>query len=329
MKAIVWTQYGSPDALQLREVEKPAPQANEVLIRIVATTVTTGDCEMRGLSGLLWYTLPMRAYVGLRAPKRITILGMELAGEIEAVGKDVKRFRPGDQVFASTGFVSLGTYAEYKCLPEVPEGGVLAIKPANMTYAQAAAVPVGGLEALHFLRQGNVQTGQHVLINGAGGTIGTFAVQLAKHLGAEVTGVDSTGKLDMLRSLGADHVIDYTRQDYTQSGETYDVILDVIGKSSFSGALKSLKQNGRFLLANPRLSQMVRGQWTSMTSSKKVLFGTASHTKEDLVFLKELIEAGKIISVIDRCYLLEQTAEAHRYVETGQKKGHVVITVGE
>ena len=326
MKAIVWTQYGPPDVLQLQEVEKPTPKDNEVLIRIVATTVTSGDCEMRGLSGLLWYTLLMRAYVGLRTPKRITILGMELAGEIEVVGKDVKRFRPGDQVFAAIGFVGLGTYTEYKCLPE---GSVLAIKPANMTYAEAAAVPVGGLEALHFLRQGNVQSGQKVLINGAGGTIGTFAVQLAKHFGAEVTGVDSTGKLEMLRSIGADHVIDYTQENYTQSGETYDVILDMIGRNSFSGTLKSLKQNGRYLLANPRLLQMVRGRWTSRTSSKKVIFGTASQRTEDLVFLKELIEAGKIKSVIDRCYPLEQTAEAHRYVETGHKKGHVVITVGQ
>ena len=202
-------------------------------------------------------------------------------------------------------------------------------KPANMTYAEAAAVPVGGLEALHFLRQGNVRSGQKVLINGAGGTIGTFAVQLAKHFGAEVTGVDSTGKLDMLRSIGADHVIDYTQENYTQSGETYDVILDVIGRSSFSGSLKSLKQNGRYLLANPRLSQMVRGWWTSRTGSKKVIFGTASQKTEDLVFLKELIEAGKLKTVIDRCYPLEQTAEAHRYVETGHKKGHVVITVGQ
>ena len=329
MKAIVWTQYGSPDVLQLQEVEKPTPQDDEVLIRIVATTVTAGDCEMRGLSGLLWYTLLMRAYVGLRKPQRITILGMELAGEIEVAGKDVKRFRPGDQVFAATGFAGLGTYMAYKCLPEEPEGGVLVIKPASMTYAEAAAVPVGGLEALHFLRLGNVQRGQKVLINGAGGTIGTFALQLAKHFGAEVTGVDSTGKLEMLRSLGADHVIDYTQENYTQSGETYDVILDMIGRGSFSGSMKSLKQNGRYLLANPRLWQMVRGRWTSMTSSKKVIFGTANPKTEDLVFLKELIEAGKIRSVIDRCYPLEQTAEAHRYVETGHKKGHVVITVGQ
>ena len=219
----------------------------------------------------------------------------------------------------------MGTYAEYICLPEEPEEGALAIKPANMTYEEAAAVPVGGLEALCFLRKGNIQSGQKVLINGAGGTIGPFAVQLAKYFGAEVTAVDSTGKLDMLRSIGADHVIDYTREDFTKSGETYDFILDVVGKSSFSGSIRSLNQNGRYLIANPELSQMVRGRWTSMTSSKKVIFGAANGKTEDLIFLKELIEAGKIKSVIDRRYPLEQTAEAHRYVETGHKKGNVVI----
>ncbi|MCC7446102.1 MAG: NAD(P)-dependent alcohol dehydrogenase [Anaerolineae bacterium] len=327
MKAVVWTAYGSPDVLQLKEVKKPAPRDNEVLIRIYATTVPSGDCEMRSLSRLFWYTLLMRAYVGLLTPKRITILGMELAGEIESVGKDVKRFKAGDQVFAATGFTRTGTYAEYIALPEEPEGGAMAIKPVNMTYEEAAAVPVGGLEALHFLRQGNIQGGQKILINGAGGTIGTFAVQLAKYFGAEVTGVDSTEKLDVLRAIGADHVIDYMQEDFTRSGETYDLILDVVSKSSFSGSLKSLKLNGCYLIANPGLSQWVRGQWTSMSGSKRVIFGTTSAKTEDLVFLKELVEAGKLRTVIDRCYSLEQTAEAHRYVETGHKKGHVVITV--
>ncbi|MGB6864088.1 MAG: NAD(P)-dependent alcohol dehydrogenase, partial [Candidatus Aminicenantaceae bacterium] len=232
-------------------------------------------------------------------------------------------FKKSDQVFGSTES-TLGTYAEYKCLPE---DGVLVMKPSNMTYEEAAAVPVGGLEALHFLRKGNIQSGQKLLINGAGGSIGTFAIQLAKYFGAEVTGVDSTGKLDTLRSIGADQVIDYTQEDFTKSGETYDVIFDVVGKSSFSGSIRSLKQNGRYLLANPGLSQMVRGRWTSMTSSKKVIFGAASGTTEDLIFLKELIEAGKIRSVIDRRYPLEQIAEAHRYVETGHKKGNLVIIV--
>jgi len=328
MKAIVWTKYGSPDVLQLKEVEKPIPKDNEVLIRIYATTVTAGDCEMRRLKFPILLRLPMRIYVGLRKPKRITILGQELAGEIESVGKDVKLFRKGDQVFAATGF-SMGTYAEYICLPEEPKEmeGLLAIKPTNMTYEEAAAVPTGGLNALHFLRKGNIQSGQKVLINGSGGSIGTFAVQLAKYFGAEVTGVDSTGKLDMLRSIGADQVIDYTQEDFTKSGETYDVIFDVVGKSSFSGCIRSLKKEGIYLSANPGLSQMVRGLWTSKTSSKKVIVGTASYKTEDLIFLKELIEAGKIKPVIDRRYPLEQITEAHRYVEKGHKKGNVVITL--
>ena len=327
MKAMVWTAYGPPEVLQLKEVETPTPKDKEVLIRIYATTVTAGDCEQRSLTLPILHRLLMRAYVGLKRPKRITILGMDVAGEIEAVGKDVKLFQAGDQVFAATGFVGMGANAEYICLPEEPEKGALAIKPANMTYEEAAAVPVGGLEALHFLRQGNIQIGQKVLINGAGGTIGTFAVQLARYFGAEVTGVDSTSKLDMLRSIGADQVIDYTQEDFTKSGKIYDVILDVVGKSSYSGSIRSLKQNGRYLIANPGPSQMVRGRWTSMTNSKKVIFGAASPKTEDLIFLKELIEAGKMRSVIDRRYPLEHIAEAHRYVETGHKKGNVVITV--
>ena len=327
MKAVVWTKYGPPDVLQLREVEKPTPKDNEVLIKIYATTVTAGDCEQRSLKLPIRYRLLLRLFIGLRKPKRITILGLELAGEIEAVGKDVELFKEGDQVFAATGFIGMGTCAEYICLPEEPEGGVLAIKPANMTYAEATPVPVGGLEALHHLRQGNIQSGEKVLINGAGGTIGTFAVQLAKFFGAEVTGVDSTEKLDMLRSIGADKVIDYTQEDFTKSGETYDFILNVVKKSSFSGSIRSLKQNGRYLIADPGLTQMVRGRWASKKNGKKVLFGAAHPKTEDLLYLKELIEAGKIKSVIDRRYPLEQTAEAHRYVETGQKKGHVVITL--
>jgi len=328
MKAIVCYKYGSPDVLQLKEVEKPTPKDNEVLVKVHATTVTAGDCEMRRLKFPILLRLLMRIYVGLRKPKKITILGQELAGEIEAVGKDVKLFKEGDQVFAATGF-GMGAYAEYKCLPEEPKEmeGVLAIKPSNMTYEEAAAVPTGGLNALHFLRKGNIQSGQKVLINGAGGSIGTIAVQLAKSFDAEVTAVDSTRKLDMLRSIGADQVIDYTQEDFTKSGETYDVIFDIVGKSSFSRSVRSLKQNGRYLLANPGLSQMIRGLWTSMTSRKKVIFGAASPKTEDLIFLKELIEAEKIKSAIDRRYPLEQIAEAHRYVDKGQKVGNVVITV--
>jgi len=325
MKAIVWTKYGPPDGLQLKEVEKPTPKDNEVLVKVHATTVTAGDCEMRSLKFPFLMGLLMRIYNGLRKPKRTTVLGQELAGEIEAVGKDVKLFKKGDQVFAATDF-GFGAYAEYNCLPEEGEG-VLAIKPANMTYEEAAAVPVGGLNALHFLRKGNIQSGQKVLINGAGGSIGTIAIQLAKYFGAEVTAVDSTGKLDMLRSIGADQVIDYTQEDFTKSGQTYDVIFDVVGKGSFSGCIRSLKENGIYLLGNPSLSRSVRGRWTSRRSSKKVIGGTADYKTEHLIFLKELIEAGKIKAVIDRRYSLEQIAEAHRYVETGHKKGNVVITV--
>jgi|SRR5271157_2818266 len=323
MKAIIWTKYGSPDGLQLEEVAEPTPKDHEVLIRVHATTVTTGDCEMRGLKFPIAFRLPLRIYNGFRKPKRITILGQELAGEIESVGKDVKLFKKGDQVFGATG-LGFGAYAEYKCLPE---DGVLVIKPANSTYEEAAAVPTGGLEALHFLKKGNIQSGQKVLIIGAGGSIGTFALQLARNFGAEVTGVDRAGKLDLLRSLGADQVIDYTQEDFTRSTKTYDVIFDVMGKSSFSGSVRSLKQNGRYLLGNPGLSQMLRGRWTSMRSSKKVITGAAIQKTEDLLFLKELIEAGEINSVIDRRYPLEQMAEAHRYVDTGEKKGNVVITV--
>jgi NADPH:quinone reductase-like Zn-dependent oxidoreductase len=322
MKAIVCTKYGPPDVLQLKEVEKPTPKDNEILVRIYATTVFAGDCEMRGLKFPILLRLLMRIGFGIRGPRK-KILGQELAGEIEAVGKDVKRFKKGDQVFGTPGF-GLGANAEYKCLPE---DGLVAIKPANMTYEEAAAVPVGGLEALHYLRKGNIQSGQKVLVNGAGGSIGTFAIQLAKYFGAEVTGVDSTGKLDMLRTIGADQVIDYTQEDFTESGETYDVIFDVVGKSSFSRSIQSLKENGIYLSANPGVSKMLRGPRTSKIGSKKAIFGGTIYRTEDLVFLKDLIEAGNIKSVIDRRYPLEQTAEAHRYVETGHKKGHVVITV--
>ena len=268
----------------------------------------------------------MQLYNGFSKPERIKILGQELAGEIESVGKDVRNFQKGDQVFATTGF-RFGAYAEYICLPEESKMGVLALKPVNMTFEEAAAVPTGGLEALHFMREGNIQSGQKVLIIGAGGSIGTFALQLARFFGAQVTGVDSTGKLDMLRSIGAEHVIDYTQEDYTKSAETYDVIFDVMGKGSFSGCMRILKPEGRYLLGNPGLTQIVQGQWTSLRSSKKVIIGAANQKTEDLVYLKGLIEAGKIKSVIDRCYPLEQTAEAHRYVDTGQKKGNVVITL--
>ena len=325
MKAIVCTKYGPPDVLQLQDVEKPTPRDNEVLIRIHAATVTAGDSQLRSLKFPLLLQFLLRIGFGFRRPRK-KILGQELAGEIEAVGKEVTRFRKGDQVFAWSG-LGLGAYAEYTCLPA---NGVLAIKPATMTYEQAAVLPVGGLDAAYFLRNSHIKSGQKMLINGAGGSIGTFAVQIAKYFGAEVTAVDSTGKLDMLRSIGADQVIDYAQEDFTKRRETYDVIFDVIGKSSFSRSVRSLTTNGHYLLGDSRLLQRIRGRWTSMSSSKQVIpwkTRTASEYAQDIRFLKELIEAGKIHSVIDRSYPLEQTAEAHRYVDTGHKKGNVVITV--
>jgi NADPH:quinone reductase-like Zn-dependent oxidoreductase len=325
MRAIVWTRYGPPDGLQLKEVAKPTPKDDEVLVRVHATTVTAGDCEIRSFKIPFLFKLPMRAYMGLLRPRN-KILGQELAGEVESVGKDVKLFKEGDQVFGTTG-LHLGAYAEYVCLPARSEGGTMAIKPANMTYEEAAAVPIGGLESSYLIREGNIQSGESVLISGAGGSIGTFAVQFAKCLGAEVTCVDSVGKLGMLRSIGADHVIDYAREDFTNNGQTYDVIFDVVGRSPFSRSMKSLRQNGRYLLANPGLSNLIRGRWASRRGSKRVIRGAAGANTKDLPYLRELIEAGKIRSVIDRRYPLEQVPEAHRYVESGAKKGNVVITV--
>jgi len=328
MKAIIWTKYGSPDGLQLREVAEPTPKDNEVLIKVDAATASTADTELRRLKLPLLFAIPLRLYIGFIKPTRITILGTEFAGEIVSAGKDVTQYKPGDQVFGYTG-LGMGTYAEYMCLPEKPSAlaSVMAKKPANITYEEAAAVPFGGLEALHALRQANIQSRQKVLIVGAGGSIGTYAVQLAKHYRAEVTGVDKPGKLEMLRSIGADHVIDYTREDFTKSGQIYDVILDTIGKSSFSGSLRSLEENGTYLNANPGLLGGIRMRWISKSSTKRVIPWTAGYTTSNLLALKELIEAGTIKPIIDRRYPLEQTAEAHRYVDTGHKKGNVVITL--
>jgi len=327
MRAVVWTEYGPPEGLQLQEVVKPQPKDNELLIKIHATTVTVGDCEMRRLEYPLTTRLILRMYIGFRKPTRITVLGMELSGVIEEVGKDVTQFKKGDHVFAATGFIGTGTCAEYICLPEKPEAGAISKKPTNMTFYEAASVPVGGLEALSLLKKGNIQPGQEVLIIGGGGTIGPYAIQLAKFFGANVTAIDSTKKLEALRSIGADHTIDFTQEDFTKGGKIYDVIFDVVGTSSYSGCIKSLKENGIYLLTYTKLGRSIRGRWTSMRSNKKVIVGTSTDSVEDLNFLRELVEAGRLKSVIDTYYPLEKTAEAHRYVETGQKIGNVVITV--
>jgi NADPH:quinone reductase-like Zn-dependent oxidoreductase len=324
MKAIVHTAYGPPDELQLQEVEKPVPKEDEVLIKIHATTVTTTDCNMRNMTFLpKLLRLPMRMQFGFREPK-IKILGIELAGEIEAVGKDVKRFKVGDYVYG-TPEPALGAHAEYICMPE---DGVLAKKPTNMTFEEAATVTLAGHTALYFIRdQGKIKAGQKVLIIGASGAVGTFAVQLAKNSGAEVTGVCSTSNLEMVKSLGADKVIDYTKEDFTQSGETYDVIFDAVNKSSFLRCRNSLKEKGVYLLTMPSLTFLLHTIWASRVGDKKIMNGSREATLEDLHFFNELIEAGKLKTVIDRRYPLEQTAEAFRYVEKGHKKGNVVITV--
>ncbi len=329
MKAVVWTYYGSPDGLMLQEVEKPAPNDDEILIRIQAAGVTAGDCEIRRLELPLMLSLPVRLYAGFLKPKRIPILGQELAGEVEAVGKNVRTYKVGDQVFGTTG-LGFGAYAEYICLPgEVREiQGVLAAKPVNLTYEEAAVTPTAGFEALHFMRKANIQPGKKVLIIGAAGSIGSFSVQLARHFGAEVTGVDKTEKLEMLRTIGADHVIDYTKEDYTQNAvETYDLIIDVVGRRSVARRLKLLKPGGDYFLAYAGLSHIFLAKWVSMTGHRNLNLDSANQRKIDLIFLKELIEAGKIKPIIDRSYPLELVAEAHRYVETGLKTGNVVITL--
>jgi NADPH:quinone reductase-like Zn-dependent oxidoreductase len=323
MKAVVFTKYGPPDVLQLKEIEKPAPRDNEVLIKVHAATVTAADYRIRGFKVSIGFWLPARITLGLMGPKK-TILGVDVAGEIEAIGKDVKLFKEGDQVFGIDGN-GMGSYAEYVCRSEK---GALAIKPANMTYEEAAAVPHGATSALFFLREkGEIQRGQKVLIYGASGGVGTAAVQLASYFGAEVTGVCSTANLEMVSSLGADKVIDYTKEDFIKNGETYDIIFDTVGKTSFSRCKNSLKPKGVYLLTVFDIPQLVQMLWTSMTGGRKVICAVATEKKEDLVFLKELAEAGEIRSVIDRRYPFEQIVEAHAYAEKGHKKGNVIITL--
>lgn len=320
MKAIAYAGCGSGEVLRLQEVARPVPKDSEVLIRILATTAMAADDQPRSSKAPTAFSL-----FGPKQPGHI-IPGQDLAGEIESIGRKVTRFRKGDQVIGWTG-LRLGTYAEYTCLPE---RGVLFIKPANMTYEEAATLPVGGLDAVYLLRKAEIQRGEKVLINGAGGSMGTYAVQIAKHFGAEVTGVDSTAKLDMLRSIGADHVVDYTQEDFTQGSKSYDVIFDVIGKSSLSSIMDRLNLHGRYLTAVPQMSQIIRWQWNARGSGKKAIFWaprTVGSYADDFAFIKDLVEEGRVKAIIDKCFPLEQTAEAHQYVESGHKLGHVVITV--
>ena len=322
MKAVVYHKYGPPDVLQLEDVEKPTPKDNEILIKVHATTVTVADTRSRSFTVPPSFWLPARISLGLRKPRK-AILGMELAGEIESVGKEVKQFKKDDQVFAAT-LIGFGAYAEYKCLPEE---AAISIKPSNVTYEEAAALPIGARTALHYLKKANIQPGQKVLVYGASGSVGTYAVQLARYFRAEVTGVCSTANVELVRSLGANRVIDYTVEDYSRNGETYDVIFEAVDKSSFSACMRALKEDGIYLNVTIPLPTM-QMLWTKITSHKKIMLGeNPPERAEDLIFLKELVEAGKLKPVIDRCYPREQIVEAHRYVDKGHKKGNVVITV--
>ncbi|GIP37708.1 alcohol dehydrogenase [Paenibacillus sp. J31TS4] len=319
MKAIVYEQYGPPSVLKLQEVAKPIPKSGEILIQVYAATAAAGDWRLRKADPFL-----ARLFNGLWRPKRIKILGFELAGVVESTGSGVTRFKPGDAVYAACGN-GFGAYAEYKCLPET---GAVACKPANLSFEEAAAVPVGAYTALQFLRKGKIKPGARVLVYGASGSVGTYAVQLAKHLGAQVTGVCSTANVDLVRSLGAGQVIDYTKERVLDGNAVYDLIFDTVGKSPFQECIKQLAPSGCYLRAfhvNPWL--IARGGWVNLTSGKRVIGGTMKESAEDLTYLKELIEQGVLRPVIDRRYPLEQAAEAHRYVEQGHKKGNVVLTV--
>jgi NADPH:quinone reductase-like Zn-dependent oxidoreductase len=332
MKAITYTEYGSPDVLHLTEVPKPTPKDNEILIRVRATPVNIGDLWARNfkqftarsfsMPGPLW--LPARLAFGWNKPK-VNILGSEFSGDVEAVGRNVTQFKKGDPVFGYRG-QKLGANVEYLTMPE---DGMVTHKPTKLTYEEAATIPYGSLTALNLLRKVSIQPGQKVLINGASGGIGSYALQLAKYYGAEVTGVCGTPRLDFVKALGADHVIDYTREDFTRNGETYDLIFDIMNKSSFARIKNSLTANGRYLLASFKLKQLFQMLWTSRRDGKKVICTLSSETPDDLRLVRELVEEGKIRTIVDQCFPLEQAADAHRYVESGHKKGNVVLVVAQ
>ncbi len=324
MRAAVYRRYGPPDVVRVEDVPKPVPRDDEVLVRVHATTVAAADWRLRRADPVF-----IRLVNGLWRPKKVRILGIEFSGTVESVGEAVTRFRAGDEVFGSNGF-HFGAHAEYLC---VAESGMLAARPVNMPLAEAAAVMFGGISALHFLKEAGVRTGQRVLVYGASGSVGVFAVQLAKHFGARVTAVCSTANLELVKSLGADDVVDYTKEDFSKAGHVYDIVFDAVGYSGFRRSLRSLKRGCPYVRCGaatgtlPILGAMLRGAWVSWTGAAKVIGGVARSTPESQALLKELIEAGKLRTVIDRCYPLEQIAEAHRHAEAGHKKGHVLVLV--
>jgi NADPH:quinone reductase-like Zn-dependent oxidoreductase len=324
MKAVIWTRYGPPEVLQLQEVPAPSPREREVLIQVQAATVTLGDCELRSLRGSLLLAGLFRIFLGPIRPRRVRILGQELSGVVAAVGSQVTKFKAGDEVFAPC-LLRLGAYAEYQCLPE----SYPRLKPSGISFEAAATLPTGGINGLHFLTVANVRAGERVLLNGAGGSIGSYAIQIARNMGAQVTAVDSAEKLEMLRALGADRVIDYTREDFTRTGRQYDVIIDVVGRSSFTRSLRALAAGGRYVLGNPSLAARWQARWTPMSSGRRVIVALAPYKEEYYRYLTDEMQAGRLQALIDRRYPLEQTALAHRYVDGGHKKGSVVIQVGE
>lgn len=322
MQAIVYDRYGPPDVLRLTDLPKPTPLDNEILIRTRATTVTAGDWRVRSLNLPAGFGLLSRLALGIFGPRQ-RILGSELAGEVQSIGKNVTKFKVGDAVFAFPG-TRMGCYVEYKC---IPEDGPVVQKPDNLTFDEAAALPFGGTTALDFIRRGKLKRGEKVLVNGASGAVGTAAVQLARHFGADVTGVCSSANADLVRSLGATRVIDYTKEDFTKNDETYDVIVDTAGTAPFSRCKNSLKEGGRLLMVLGRLADLFMIPWISTTSSKKIVGGTAAGRREDLQYLADLAASGELRPVIDRRYPFARMAEAHGYVDTGRKRGSVVVTL--